>query len=126
LQLRPLAFATFLVWWLRIGACGVGACGLLVLMTAARKRHKAFRNSLTSILNLGDRIFKEVSIDPAAPFKMCWVPCVQVTSQLIGYVRSSPYINAYLDNSNTHLFTSCCTFCCQAERSKAHKARNVP
>jgi len=25
LRLRPLAFATFLVWWLRIGACGVGA-----------------------------------------------------------------------------------------------------
>jgi len=25
LWLRPLAFATFLVWWLRIGACGVGA-----------------------------------------------------------------------------------------------------
>jgi len=22
-----LAFATFLVWWLRTGACGVGACG---------------------------------------------------------------------------------------------------
>jgi len=27
LRLRPLAFATFLVWRLRIGACGVGACG---------------------------------------------------------------------------------------------------
>ena len=27
MRLRPLAFATFLVWWLRIGACGVGACG---------------------------------------------------------------------------------------------------
>jgi len=26
-RLRPLAFATFLVWCLRIGACGVGACG---------------------------------------------------------------------------------------------------
>jgi len=25
-QLRALAFATFLVWWLRIGACGVGGC----------------------------------------------------------------------------------------------------
>jgi len=25
--LRPLAFAAFLVWRLRIGACGVGACG---------------------------------------------------------------------------------------------------
>jgi len=34
-----MAFATFLVWWLRIGACGVGACGFwrlwfLALMTA--------------------------------------------------------------------------------------------
>jgi len=27
LRLRPLAFSTFLVWWLRSGACGVGACG---------------------------------------------------------------------------------------------------
>jgi len=27
LRLRPLAFTTFLVWRLRIGACGVGACG---------------------------------------------------------------------------------------------------
>jgi len=27
LRLRPLAFATFLAWRLRIGACGVGACG---------------------------------------------------------------------------------------------------
>ena len=27
MRLRPLAFATFLVWRLRIGACGVGACG---------------------------------------------------------------------------------------------------
>jgi len=27
LRLRPLAFATFLVWRLRTGACGVGACG---------------------------------------------------------------------------------------------------
>jgi len=26
MRLRPLAFATFLVWRLRIGACGVGAC----------------------------------------------------------------------------------------------------
>ena len=26
LRLRPLAFATFLVWRLRIGACGVDAC----------------------------------------------------------------------------------------------------
>ena len=24
---RPLVFATFLVWRLRIDACGVGACG---------------------------------------------------------------------------------------------------
>jgi len=29
-----LAFVTFLVWRLRIGACGVGACGFLELMTA--------------------------------------------------------------------------------------------
>jgi len=27
LRLRPLAFATSVVWRLRIGACGVGACG---------------------------------------------------------------------------------------------------
>jgi len=27
MRLRPLAFATFLVRLLRIGACGVGACG---------------------------------------------------------------------------------------------------
>jgi len=27
LRFRPLAFATFLVWRLRIGACGLGACG---------------------------------------------------------------------------------------------------
>ena len=27
MRLKPLAFATFLVWRLRIGACGVGACG---------------------------------------------------------------------------------------------------
>jgi len=26
LRLRPLAFATFLVWRLRTGVCGVGAC----------------------------------------------------------------------------------------------------
>jgi len=25
--MRTLAFATFLIWWLRTGACGVGACG---------------------------------------------------------------------------------------------------
>jgi len=35
LRLRPSAFATFLVWQLRTGACGVGACGL-ALMTATR------------------------------------------------------------------------------------------
>ena len=27
LRLRPLAFANFLVCWLPIGACSVGACG---------------------------------------------------------------------------------------------------
>jgi len=36
MQLRPLAFATFLVWRLRIGACGVGACGFWALKTATR------------------------------------------------------------------------------------------
>jgi len=41
LRLRPLAFATFLVWRLRIGACDVGACGFRRLwfsapMTATR------------------------------------------------------------------------------------------
>jgi len=32
LRLRPLALATFLVWRLRIGACGVGACGFWRLL----------------------------------------------------------------------------------------------
>jgi len=31
-----LAFATFLVWRLRTGACGVGACGFLALSHAPR------------------------------------------------------------------------------------------
>jgi len=47
LRLRPLASATFLVWGLRIGACG-----LLALMTATRTdytrvSHGAFKNPLT-------------------------------------------------------------------------------
>jgi len=34
-----LAFATFLVWQLRIGACGVGACAFIVApMTATQDR----------------------------------------------------------------------------------------
>jgi len=45
LRLRPLAFATFLVRRLRIGACGVGACGLWRLWQLPVRYHFLRLNS---------------------------------------------------------------------------------
>ena len=56
MRLRPLAFATFLVWRLRIGACGVGACGfwrLWQLPVQFRVKGKVWEAAVFCMVRLG-------------------------------------------------------------------------
>jgi len=51
IAVRPLAFATFLVWRLRIGACGVGACGFWRLRQLPNEKSLKRRGAFDSAKN---------------------------------------------------------------------------
>jgi len=57
LRLRPLAFATFLVWRLRIGACGFGAYDSYPSLPTLRIKSLAFFLHLSSFCDYFKLIF---------------------------------------------------------------------